>query len=174
MNESKPQSDSDKAALGTLEKKLHLVRDHVTAVAKGYKTGYYLYGTGGMGKSYTVLRHLEGHEVPYQLFNSRMTAKGLFLALQRAPDAIHVLEDMERLTKDPDAQGVLRSALWRSRATTASSPGPPPPTAHSDSCSAAASSSSATARWLTCRNCGRWRRGSKYIASKSPTPNWRP
>jgi len=36
----------------------------------------------------------------------------LFLALNRAPDAIHVMEDMERVTKDPDAQGVLRSASW--------------------------------------------------------------
>ena len=83
MNESKPQSDSDKAALGTLEKKLHLVRDHVTGVGKGYKPGYYLYGPGGMGKSYTVLKHLKRLDVPYQLFNSRMTAKGLFLTLQR-------------------------------------------------------------------------------------------
>ena len=112
MNENRPPPDRDQEALASLEKKLHLVRDHVTAVAKGYKTGYYLYGPGGMGKSYTVLRHLESLDVPYQLFNSRMTAKGLFLTLQKAPDAIHVMEDMERLTKDPDAQGVLRSALW--------------------------------------------------------------
>jgi len=103
---------SDRAALASHEKKMHLVRDHVTAVARGFKTGYFLYGTGGSGKSFTVLRHLESSEVPYQLYNSRMTAKGLFLTLQKAPDAIHVLEDMERLTKDPDAQGVLRSALW--------------------------------------------------------------
>jgi hypothetical protein len=41
-----------------------------------------------------------------------MTAKGLFLALAKFPDAVHVLEDMERLTQDRDAQGVLRSALW--------------------------------------------------------------
>jgi hypothetical protein len=112
MIENRPPPDRDTEALGTLEKKLHLVRDHVTAVGKGYKTGYYLYGSGGVGKSYTVLRHLESLDVPYQLFNSRITTKGLFLALQKAPDAIHVLEDMERLTKDPDAQGVLRSALW--------------------------------------------------------------
>jgi hypothetical protein len=104
--------DRDEATLASLEKKLHLVRDHATAVARGYKTGYYLYGTGGMGKSYTVLRHLESLDVPYQLFNSRMTPKGLFLTLYRAPEAIHVMEDMERLTRDPDAQGVLRSALW--------------------------------------------------------------
>lgn len=103
---------SAQAALASHEKKMHLVRDHVTAVAKGFKTGYFLYGSGGCGKSHTVLRHLESLDVPYQLFNSRMTAKGLFLTLEKAPDAIHVLEDMERLTKDPDAQGVLRSALW--------------------------------------------------------------
>lgn len=99
-------------ALATLEKKLHLVRDLTTAVAKGFKTGLYLYGTGGVGKSHTVLRHLENLETCYQLYNSRMTAKGLFLTLQKAPDTIQVMEDMERLTKDPDAQGVLRSALW--------------------------------------------------------------
>lgn len=112
MSDSRPPPDRHQEALRSLEKKLHLVRDYVTAVGKGYKPGFYLYGTGGMGKSYTVLRHLESLDVPYQLFNSRMTAKGLFLTLQWAPDAIHVMEDMERLTKDPDAQGVLRSALW--------------------------------------------------------------
>ncbi len=113
MNENnKVPPDRDKDALNTLEKKLHMVRDHCTAVARGYKSGYYLYGPGGMGKSFAALRHLESLDVPYQLFNSRMTAKGLYLTLQKAPDAIHVMEDMERLTKDPDAQGVLRSALW--------------------------------------------------------------
>jgi hypothetical protein len=112
MNENVSPSAADKNARDSLEKKLHLVRDHVTAVARGYKTGCYFYGPGGMGKSYTVLRHLESLDAPYQLYNSRMTAKGLFLRLGHSPDAIHVLEDMERLTKDPDAQGVLRSALW--------------------------------------------------------------
>lgn len=107
----RPQTLQDDP-LASLERKLHVVRDHATAVGKGYKTGLYLYGTGGVGKSFTVLRHLERQEIPHQLFNSRMTAKGLFLALAAAPDAVHVLEDMERITKDPDAQGVLRSALW--------------------------------------------------------------
>jgi hypothetical protein len=61
---------------------------------------------------YTVIRHLESLDASHVLYNSRMTAKGLFLSLSHAPDAVHVLEDMERLTKDADAQGVLRSALW--------------------------------------------------------------
>jgi hypothetical protein len=112
MSENQPPADRDKEALASLEKKQNLVRDFVAAVGKGYKTGFYLYGAGGLGKSYTVLKHLELLGVLYQLFNSRMTAKGLFLTLGKAPDAIHVLEDMERVMKDPDAQGVLRSALW--------------------------------------------------------------
>jgi hypothetical protein len=112
MSDAELPFDRDYEALASLEKKLHLVRDLVTAVCRGYKTGLFLYGPGGMGKSYTILQHLVTLGVTYLLFNSRMTAKGLFLTLSRAPDAIHVMEDMERLTKDPDAQGVLRSALW--------------------------------------------------------------
>lgn len=112
MFDSNPAADADKELLAKLERKLHLVRDHVSAVVKGYKTGYYLYGDGGLGKSFTVLQRLKQLDASYHLFNSRMTAKGLFLTLQKSPDAIHVLEDMERVTKDPDAQGVLRSALW--------------------------------------------------------------
>jgi hypothetical protein len=102
----------DKNALASLENKRHVIRDLVTGVAKDYKHGLFLHGGGGIGKSYTVLEQLQRLEVPYQLHNSRMTAKGLFLALKHAPDAIHLLEDMERLTKDADAQGVLRSAMW--------------------------------------------------------------
>ncbi len=105
-----PKSETD--PLASLERKLHLVRDRVTAVARGYQTGLYLYGAGGVGKSYTVLDHLKREGVNYRLYNSRMSAKGLFRALEKAPDAVHVLEDMERLTRDADAQGVLRSALW--------------------------------------------------------------
>lgn len=112
MNDQVMPMLEDENPLASLEKKLELLRDLVTAVAKGFKGGLFLYGSGGVGKSFNVLRHLEHLEISYQLFNGRMTAKGLFLALKAAPDAVHVLEDMERLTKDADAQGVLRSALW--------------------------------------------------------------
>ena len=101
----------DATALATLGQKLALVEDRVTAVALGNQTGLYLFGGGGIGKSHAVLKRLEAMGASYKLFNSRMTAKGLFAALERAPDAVHVLEDMERLTTDRDAQGVLRSAL---------------------------------------------------------------
>jgi hypothetical protein len=48
----------------------------------------------------------------FKLFNSRMSGRGLFDALGEYPNAVHVLEDMERLTKDADAQGIIRSACW--------------------------------------------------------------
>lgn len=103
---------ADVQHLVNLHKKIHLLWDFVTAVAKGYKTGLFLHGPGGVGKSYNVLARLKALDVPHILFNSRMTAKGLFQSLEKTPDAIFVLEDMERITKDADAQGVLRSALW--------------------------------------------------------------
>jgi hypothetical protein len=109
----------DKGALESLERKFQVVRDHTTAVAKGFKTGLFLYGQGGAGKSYTVLRHLEALEAPQVLYNSRMTAKGLFLSLHHAPDAVHVLEDMERLTKDADAKEQERLYTERTGASRA-------------------------------------------------------
>jgi len=112
MSDNPLTTITHKQALESLDKKLQVVRDYATSVAKGFKTGLFLYGNGGAGKSYTVLRQLESLQVGYRLYNSRMTGKGLFLSLQSAPDAVFVLEDIERLTKQADAQGVLRAALW--------------------------------------------------------------
>jgi hypothetical protein len=104
--------ENDLEALFCLDNKLRLIDDRVTAVVRGYQTGLYLCGAGGLGKSYSVYRHLKLLECDFRVFNSRMTALGLFRALDNAPDAVHVLEDMERIVNDRDAQGVLRSALW--------------------------------------------------------------
>lgn len=105
-----PEAESE--ALASLDCKLRLIDDRVTAVVRGYQTGLYLCGSGGLGKSYSVYRQLQLLECDFRVFNSRMSALGLFRALDKAPDAVHVLEDMERIVNDRDAQGVLRSALW--------------------------------------------------------------
>jgi hypothetical protein len=106
------EAEREAAALASLDDKLRLVADLVAAVVGGYSTGLFLYGGGGVGKSFSVLKQLALLKADYRVFNSRMTAKGLYLVLENYPDAVHVLEDMERLTNDRDAQGVLRSALW--------------------------------------------------------------
>ena len=105
-------SPQDLRHLTTLDAKLQIVRDRVASVALGRTTGFYLYGPGGCSKSYTVTKELERLEVPYRLFNSRMTGRGLYNALEDSPEAVHLLEDMEQLFRDSGARGVLRSALW--------------------------------------------------------------
>ncbi len=107
-----PPSDEDQRYLEQYEAKLQLVRDYTRGVALGYSAGFYLHGAGGISKSFTVLGELERLKVTYKLFNSRMSGRGLFDTLQQFPDAVHVLEDMERVVNDKDAQGVLRSATW--------------------------------------------------------------
>src|SRR4051812_3906087 len=91
------QAPEGQQQLAQLEAKLQMVRDRVTTVAKGYATGLYLHGEGGVGKSYTVLQELERLRAKFVMFNSRMTGRGLFNKLEEFPNSIHVLEDMESL-----------------------------------------------------------------------------
>lgn len=105
-------SPQDERHLRTLNGKLQLVRDYTASVATGRTTGFYLYGPGGCGKSYAVLDELHRREVPYRLYNSRMTGRAIYNALEESPDSVHVLEDMEQLFRDSGALGILRSALW--------------------------------------------------------------
>ena len=107
-----PVVNQDELHLASYEAKLQLVRDYTKGVAMGFSNGFFLYGTGGIAKSFTVLRELQQLGVNFKLFNSRMSGRGLFEALAEYPKAIHVLEDMERLVKDKDAQGIIRSACW--------------------------------------------------------------
>lgn len=115
--QSSPREEDlrDEEHLARLESKLQLVRDRTRAVALGYSTGFFLFGNGGNGKSFTVLKELDRLRANFKLFNSRMTGRGLYNALEKFPDAVHVLEDMEQLQRDRGAQGVLRSALWGQR-----------------------------------------------------------
>ncbi len=105
-------SAEDRAHLATLEAKMVIVRDRTRSVALRLTTGFFLHGTGGIGKSFVVLGELDRLGADYKLWNSRMTGWGLFNVLKEFPDSIHVLEDMERIFRDTMAQGVLRSALW--------------------------------------------------------------
>ncbi len=105
----------DDLHLQSYEAKLQLVKDYTKGVALGFSNGFFLHGTGGIAKSYTVLNELQRLDVNFKLFNSRMSGRGLFEALAEYPTAIHVLEDMERVVKDKDAQGIIRSACWGQR-----------------------------------------------------------
>jgi hypothetical protein len=98
--------------LKTLEGKLTHMKDAVRGVVKGFYTGLVLWGEGGTGKSYTVVRELKAQKAKYTHHNTRITGRGLVDALQRSPSDIHLIEDADTLLDDKRAWGVLRSALW--------------------------------------------------------------
>jgi hypothetical protein len=102
----------DLEALQSLDKKLAMVSDLIAGVVHGYTTGLYLYGAAGLGKSFSVFQQLDQMTEDYRNLNTRITAKALFNELEKYPDKILVIEDVERLTDDKDAQSLLRAALW--------------------------------------------------------------
>jgi hypothetical protein len=97
--------------LQSLERKLQLVRDYTTRVALGYSPGLFVWGAGGIGKSFTVVRQLDALEANHKLLNSRVTGWGLFCHLEKYPSHVTLIEDAESMFRDPRAVGVLRSAL---------------------------------------------------------------
>lgn len=110
-----PLSAEDRQHLAQYHEKLQLVRDRVVGVIRGRTTGLYVWGPGGIGKSHTILRTLQDCQANYRLHNSRMDGRGLFTALERDPDAIHVLEDCEQMMRNKNVRGLLRAALWGQR-----------------------------------------------------------
>lgn len=109
----------EKTNLETLGGKLTHVQDNVRGVVKQFHTGLLLWGEGGTGKSYTVLKELQRLKAKYVYHNTRMTARGLVDSLERSPTDIHFLEDAETLMDDRKSFGVLRSALWSQSKETA-------------------------------------------------------
>lgn len=102
----------EKQSIKRFDSRFVMVRDRTRGCAEGWQTGFYLWGEGGIGKSWAVLDELSKLRAKYKETNSRLTGKGLFELLQDYPDYVHVIEDMEGLFKSPNAAGVLRSALW--------------------------------------------------------------
>lgn len=97
--------------LASLEQKFQLVRDYVTKVVRGFSPGLFVWGSGGIGKSYTVVRQLDALGANHQVLNSRVTGWGLICHLEKYPGHVTLIEDAESMYRDPRAIGVLRSAL---------------------------------------------------------------
>jgi hypothetical protein len=110
-----PLSEADERHLLDYQTKTQLLRDRVVGVVRGRTTGVYTHGPGGIGKSHNVIATLRELQANYRLHNSRMDGRGLFTALERDPDAIHVLEDCEQMMRNRNVRGLLRSALWGQR-----------------------------------------------------------
>lgn len=108
-------SKQDKSCLAELAKKYELIRDRVRGVVSGRQPGFFLGGRGGIGKSWTIVDELDRQEVSFILTNSHITGRKMAELFQNYPDSIHLIEDVEDGVRDPQAMGVLKSALWGSR-----------------------------------------------------------
>ena len=106
---------NEHAALARLESKYQDIRDFTRLTATGHSTGCYVYGPGGVGKSFNVIKTLEDSGNEFKLLNSRLSAPGLAEAMKKAPKLIFVIEDVEDAFADKQALNLLRAAYWGQR-----------------------------------------------------------
>jgi hypothetical protein len=125
--------------LFTIHERFDIVSDYVDMVAKKQRPSAIVTGTGGLGKSHTVLAALEaaglekfkeiagavedlddevdGAELAWDtssgfvVIKGYMTAKNLFRTLYRNRDRIVLFDDCDKILKDPAAVDVLKAAL---------------------------------------------------------------
>ncbi len=86
------------------------VADVITGIVQEYYLGAILFGPGGNGKSYEVMKNINRHNVSFGLANSRLSGLGLFQFIEQNRNRLCVIEDAEGILRDKNALGVLRSA----------------------------------------------------------------
>lgn len=90
---------------------LKVVKDRVRGVIKGTCNGFYLHGSPGTSKSYTVLTTLDQLAVNYVVKKGHLTAIGLFRLLEHNHDRVIVLDDVSSILNQPIALQILLGAL---------------------------------------------------------------
>lgn len=115
MNDDQNES-TDEKSLTTLEQKQKLLAHHVRMVARKLSHALFIYGgTGGLGKSKTVLSTLDSEGVEPVLINSHITPLALYgiLFLHRE-ERVLFFDDCDSMYSSMAHLGLLRSALWGS------------------------------------------------------------
>lgn len=96
----------------SLDRKLQIIKDRVTLATNGYINGFYLWGDGGIGKSFTILTQLDLLGVKPIIHNTRISARSFFDEICDHPTNVHVVEDCESIFTDKQGMNLLRSACW--------------------------------------------------------------
>lgn len=95
-----------------LEERQHLLRHHVKMVARKASVGLFIFGSGGTGKSRTVLSTLRDEGVEPVIVNSHITPLALYSTLYLYRDEHVILfDDTDGLYTSMPHLGLLRSAL---------------------------------------------------------------
>lgn len=107
-----PLSKEDQEHLESLNRKYRVIRDRVTICAEGFGNGAYIWGEGGIGKSFAVIDQLHVLGKKFILHNTRLSASAFFQCLEKHPGEVHVVEDVENIFNERGNMNLLRSALW--------------------------------------------------------------
>ena len=98
-----------------LEEKQALLAHHVRLVAQKRSNGLFVVGTGGLGKSRTIIETLLANEIAPVVVNSHVTPLALYRVLfENQRDAVVWLDDCDSIYANLQMLGILRSALWGS------------------------------------------------------------
>ena len=103
-------SEEDQAALASFREHQEVLRNLTLGCIDGNHTGAYICGPPGVSKTFTVhntLRERRAYWQPHQ----RITAKPLYLELEKHSGAVHIIDDCEQLFLEKSALTLLRSAL---------------------------------------------------------------
>jgi hypothetical protein len=109
-----PLSEDDQAALESFRARQQVLRDLTIGCINGSHTGVYIYGPPGTSKTHTIHNTLREKKAYWQ-HHQRITAKPLYLELEKHPGAVHVIDDCEQLFSEKSALTLLRSALGGER-----------------------------------------------------------
>ena len=104
--------NQDISSRQSLEGKLGIIRDRVRSVVNRSTRGFFLYGPGGIGKTFAVSNLLNELKVKWTSCNSHITGAGLYEYMRTNQDSVIVIDDAEHLLEDKKALGYLRSATY--------------------------------------------------------------
>jgi len=109
-----PLSEEDQAALADFRARQQVLRDLTLGCINKNHTGAYVFGPPGLGKTFTIHNTLRERKA-YWKHHQRITAKPLYLELEKDPGAVHNIDDCEQLFSEKSALTLLRSALGGER-----------------------------------------------------------
>lgn len=104
----------DSIAQSTKADNFHTLRHFTQMVAKGHSLSLLVLGSGGLGKTYTVLNTLKETGVNYSFLNTYSTPLSLYRYFynHNEPNLVLILDDMEMLFRNPVSLSLLKAALW--------------------------------------------------------------
>jgi len=99
-------------SLNVTNEKLETIEDYVKMVSRGYVQCLFLFGEGGIGKTETIMRTLEGEKADAVYLNGVVTPLELYNLLYEYNGKLVVLDDIEGVLNNARAISFLKGATY--------------------------------------------------------------